>query len=97
MANRVKVGITSSIIVLRQQGWSFRKIAQTLEVHRETEVYFGMQEAPGDPEIAAAAATPSILMRMEFPGRTGAERLWRINSTWQTTYRWSKVHHALGR
>jgi len=36
MANRVKVAIASSIIVLRQQGWSFRKIAQTLGVHRET-------------------------------------------------------------
>jgi len=36
MANRVKVAIASSIIVLRQQGWSFRKIAQTLGIHRET-------------------------------------------------------------
>jgi len=36
MANRIKVAIASSIIVLRRQGWSFRKIAQTLGVHRET-------------------------------------------------------------
>jgi len=36
MANRIKVAIASSIIVLRQQGWSFRKIARTLGIHRET-------------------------------------------------------------
>ena len=36
MANRIKVAIGSSIIVLRRQGWSFRKIAQTLGIHRET-------------------------------------------------------------
>jgi len=36
MANRIKVAIASSIIVLRQQGWSFRRIARTLGIHRET-------------------------------------------------------------
>lgn len=36
MANRIKVAIASSIQVLRQQGWSYRKIADTLGVHRET-------------------------------------------------------------
>jgi transposase len=36
MANRVKVAIASSIIALRQQGWSFRRIAGALGVHRET-------------------------------------------------------------
>ena len=36
MANRIKVAIASSILTLRQQGWSFRRIAEALGVHRET-------------------------------------------------------------
>jgi transposase len=36
MANRIKVAIAVSILTLRQQGWSFRRIAETLGVHRET-------------------------------------------------------------
>jgi len=50
MANRVKVAIASSIIVLRQQGWSFRKIAQTLGIHRETvSRYVRLHEAESKP------------------------------------------------
>lgn len=50
MANRVEVAITSSIIVLRQQGWSFRKIAQTLGIHRETvSRYVRLHEAESKP------------------------------------------------
>jgi len=50
MANRVKVAIASSIIVLRQQGWSFRKIAQTLGIHRETvSRYVRLHEADSKP------------------------------------------------
>ena len=46
MANRIKVAIASSIIVLRQQGWSFRRIARTLGIHRETVArYVRQQEA----------------------------------------------------
>ena len=36
MANRVKVAIAGSILTLRQQGWSYRRIAEALGVHRET-------------------------------------------------------------
>jgi len=36
MANRIKVAIASLILTLRQQGWSFRRIAKALGVHRET-------------------------------------------------------------
>ncbi|MFH1921464.1 MAG: IS21 family transposase [Planctomycetota bacterium] len=36
MANQIKVAIVSSILTLRQGGWSFRRIAQTLGIHRET-------------------------------------------------------------
>jgi len=50
MANRVKVAIASSIIVLRQQGRSFRKIAQTLGIHRETvSRYVRLHEAESKP------------------------------------------------
>jgi len=50
MANRVKVAIANSIIVLRQQGWSFRKIAQTLGIHRETvSRYVRLHEAESKP------------------------------------------------
>ena len=50
MANRVKVAIASSILVLRQQGWSFRKIAQTLGIHRETvSRYVRLHEAKSKP------------------------------------------------
>ena len=50
MANRVKVAIASSIVVLRQQGWSFRKIAQTLGIHRETvSRYVRLHEADSKP------------------------------------------------
>lgn len=36
MANRIKVAIAGSILTLRQRGWSFRRIAEALGVHRET-------------------------------------------------------------
>ena len=36
MANRIKVAIESAILTLRQQGWSLRRIARELGVHRET-------------------------------------------------------------
>lgn len=36
MANQVKVAMVNSILTLRQQGWSLRKIAKALGIHRET-------------------------------------------------------------
>ena len=36
MANRIKVAVSSTILTLHEQGWSFRRIAQTLGIHRET-------------------------------------------------------------
>jgi len=36
MANRVKMAVENTIIGLWRRGWSYRKIARTLEVHRET-------------------------------------------------------------
>jgi len=36
MANRIKVAVSQTILTLHAQGWSFRKIAWTLGIHRET-------------------------------------------------------------
>ena len=36
MANHIKVATAQSILTLRQQGWSYRRIARTLGIHRET-------------------------------------------------------------
>jgi transposase len=50
MANRIKVAIADSIIALRQLGWSFRRIAEALDVHRETVArYVRLHEAGAKP------------------------------------------------
>ena len=50
MANRIKVAMASSVLTLRQQGWSFRRIARELGVHRETVArYVGLAEADAKP------------------------------------------------
>ncbi len=36
MANRLKVAQQQAIIALAQRGWSYRRIARELGVHRET-------------------------------------------------------------
>jgi transposase len=36
MANRIKVAVSQTILTLHAQGWSFRRIARTLGIHRET-------------------------------------------------------------
>jgi len=36
MANRIKVAVSQTIVTLHTQGWSFRRIARTLGIHRET-------------------------------------------------------------
>ena len=50
MANRIRVAIIESILRLREQGWSFRRIAQALGVHRETvSRYVRLAEAGAKP------------------------------------------------
>jgi len=50
MANRIKVAIASSVLTLRHQGWSFRRIARELGVHRETVArYVRVAEADAKP------------------------------------------------
>jgi len=36
MANRIKMAMKQAILVLSEQGWSYRAIARRLGVHRET-------------------------------------------------------------
>ena len=36
MANRVKMAVSNAVIVLWRRGYSFRKIARELGIHRET-------------------------------------------------------------
>jgi len=36
MANRIKMATENAILVLRERGWSFRRIARELGIHRET-------------------------------------------------------------
>ena len=36
MANRLKMAKVNAIVELREQGWSFRRIARELGVHRDT-------------------------------------------------------------
>ena len=36
MANLLKMAVIESIVTLRQRGWSLRRIARELGIHRET-------------------------------------------------------------
>lgn len=63
MANQLKMGTVQSILTLRERRWSFRRIARTLGVHRETvSRYVRASEAsksanapPGSADTAAEA------------------------------------------
>ena len=59
MANRIKVAIASSILTLRQQGWSLRKIARTLQLDRET-VARHVHLAQVGPKPASNLSTGSV-------------------------------------
>ncbi len=36
MPNQLKMSKIQSVLALRQQGWTFTRIAQELDIHRET-------------------------------------------------------------
>ena len=49
MANQLKVALVHSILTLRERGWSFRRIARSLGVHRQTvSRYIRSHEAAGE-------------------------------------------------
>ncbi len=57
--NQLEVGYQKAIQALAARGWSFRRIARELAIHRETVARYvrGMSDAPsGDSEAAVAAA-----------------------------------------
>ena len=55
MANRIKMAVEQSIVVLWRQGWSHRAIAKALGIHRET-VSRHVREA----QAANAAGVPAV-------------------------------------
>lgn len=67
MANRLKMAIGESIFTLRQRGWSVRRIARELGIHRETVARYLRRgqlrskpaNAPPGPEAAEAGAKPA--------------------------------------
>ena len=63
MANQLKMAEIHSILTLRTRGWSFRRIARELGVHRETVArYVQLAAAPANPAnapIGSAAPEPA--------------------------------------
>jgi transposase len=58
MANRLKMAIVQSILSLHAQGWSARRIAKALEVHRDTVSRYVRAAAPAAPKPANAPILP---------------------------------------
>lgn len=57
MANRIKMALRNAIIALHQRGWSFRRIAKELGVHRYTvSAYVKLAEANSKPSISTAGS-----------------------------------------
>ena len=52
MANLLKVAVVHTILTLRQQGWSFRRIATEVGIHRETVArYVRLAQSQNRPEV----------------------------------------------
>ena len=58
MANRLKMAIVQSILSLHAQGWSARRIAKALEVHRDTVSRYVRTAALAAPKPANAPISP---------------------------------------
>ena len=58
MANRLKMAIVQSILSLHAQGWSARRIAKALEVHRDTVSRYVRAAASAAPKPANAPILP---------------------------------------
>jgi transposase len=60
MANRLKMAEIHAILTLRTRGWSYRRIARELGVHRETVArYVALARAPAKPAIAPIGTEPA--------------------------------------
>lgn len=59
MANQLKMAEIHAILTLRTRGWSYRRIARELGVHRETVArYVALARAPAKPAIAPIGTEP---------------------------------------
>jgi len=62
MANRIKVAMRNAILGLRGQGWSFRRIARELGVHRKTVArHVRLAESQNGPNPTAGNSGPESL------------------------------------
>ena len=57
MANWIKVAIVESILRLRQLGWSFRRIARALAVHRERQHPTALIEFLGQRHLGSSSVS----------------------------------------
>jgi len=62
MANRLKMAIVQSILSLHAQGWSARRIAKALEVHRDTVSRYVRTAALAAPKPAIAPILPGRVL-----------------------------------
>jgi IS30 family transposase len=66
MSNQLKMATIQTILSLRAQHWSFRRIAETLGVHRETVARY-VRLAESKPSKAPAGKLPNNKHRSDAP------------------------------
>lgn len=67
MANRLKMAEQQAIIALAQRGWSYRRIARELGVHRETVARYVNAAAAGPGPDPPKPAKPAPRVRPAQP------------------------------
>jgi len=61
MANRIKMAMKQAILVLSEQGWSYRAISRRLGVHRETvSKHVRAAQTAAAPRSTNAPSAPSV-------------------------------------
>jgi hypothetical protein len=72
MANQLKMAQVHAIQVLREQGWSRRRIARELGIHRETIARYLRLARAGPPSAAAGCQAKPAKVITGSDGATGA-------------------------
>jgi hypothetical protein len=72
MANQLKMADIQAILALHQHGWSARRIARELDVHRETVGHYVSGAAAQEPK--PASAPPGVLAAPMAPERRAGSR-----------------------